>query len=451
MRRRAATLVTLLLAVATATPSVAQNSSGGLRGKISQLFIFGSAEDPLFLAGSADPTNPASVRAHGSHFVPAAVSENASLIGFLTDAISFNVANVPIGTTSGGVTFRFEAGAPVKTSTSAGPIFAERAQTLGKGRTLIGVNRSSFHFTTLRGVPLDDIKLFFTHQNVDFAGCDSTAGGDCTLMGIPNLENDIMQFDLDLSVDVQVSALYATYGVTDWLDLSIVLPFVSTKLHGESLAQIIPFGGPTAAHFFAGTTTSPGLSASREVDGSAFGLGDVAARAKVSIHQTQRSSVALLAQTRFATGTEQDLLGSGSFAARGLAIVSGTVGAFSPHLNLGYLYRSGKEQSDAVLATAGFDNLIAEHVTLAADVVSELQVGQSNLRIPPPVQYDFPFKRTVTPTSIPDQRDDIVTGSFGFKITTNNGFTIVTNALVPLNRGGLRSDVTFTGGLEFAF
>jgi hypothetical protein len=104
-----------------------------------------------------------------------------------------------------------------------------------------------------------------------------------------------------------------------------------------------------------------------------------------------------------------------------------------------------------VLATVGFDDLIAEHVTLAADLVSELQVGRSKLELPSPVHYDYPFKRIVTPTSIPEMADDIVNGSLGFKFSTSNGFTLVTNALVPLNRGGLRPNVTYTAGLEFAF
>ena len=447
MRHRAAALLIVCMAV----PTFARAQTQGLRAKISQLFIFGPGQDPLFLGGTADPNNPASIRAHGNHFVPAAVSENASLIGFITDAISNSVANVPIGSTSGGVTFRFEAGVPVKTSTSAGPIFAERAQTLGRGRSIVGVGRSAFHFSTLRGVPLDNIELFFTHQNVDFEGCDEQQGGDCSLMGFPNLENDIMQFRLRLDLDVQVTSLYATYGLFDWLDFGVVIPLISTKLHGESQAQLIPFGGPTAAHFFAGSTSNPSLAATRVVDGSSFGLGDVAARMKISIRQTPRSSFALLGDARFATGSGDDLLGSGKFAARGMAIVSGAVGPVSPHANIGYAYRAGGEQNDAVIATAGFDQLLAEHVTLAADIVSELQVGRSNLTIPPPVEFDVPFRRTVVPTSIPEQRDDIVSGSFGFKFTTTTGFTLVTNALVPLNRGGLRSDVIYTAGLEFNF
>lgn len=186
-----------------------------LRGKISQLFIFGSGEDPLFLAGTADPNNPASIRVHGDHFVPAAVSENGSLIAFITGAVATSIGNLPIGATSGGTTFRFEGGVPVKTSTSAGPIFAERAQTLGKGRTVIGISRNSFHFASLRGVPLNDVELIFTHENVtnqNTPGCDSIAGGDCSKMGIPSLENDLMQFRLNLDVNVSVTNLYATYG-----------------------------------------------------------------------------------------------------------------------------------------------------------------------------------------------------------------------------------------------
>ena len=128
-------------------------SDVSLRAKISQLFIFGSGDQPLHLGGTADPSNPASIQAHGDHFVPSAVAENGSLIGFITSAISASVGDVPIATTSGGVTFRFEGGIPVKSSLSSGPIFAEQAQTLGRGRAAIGINRTAFasaHFAACR-------------------------------------------------------------------------------------------------------------------------------------------------------------------------------------------------------------------------------------------------------------------------------------------------------------
>jgi len=270
-------------------------------------------------------------------------------------------------------------------------------------------------------------------------------------MGVPNLENDVMQFKLNLDINVHVTSVYATFGLTDNLDVGVVVPLVSTSLVGQSEAQIIPFGGPTATHFFAGTPSNPVLSATRSVDGSATGLGDVAVRTKLSVHQSQHSAIALLGEARFATGDADQLLGAGAFSSRGLAIVSARFGDFSAHGNTGFIYRAGGRQNNAVAGTFGFDDLIAEHVTIAADVVSELQVGASKLQLPAPVQYDYPFKRTIDPTSIPDIADDIVNGSFGFKFTAPGGFTILTNVLVPLNRGGLRANSTLTAGLEFAF
>jgi len=444
LRSLSRSLAALLL---VAPPLAAQ----GLRDQIAELFIFGAGSDPLFLAGSADPNNPISIQAHGTHFVPSSVAQNGSIIGFLVEAIGSNVANTPIGSTSGGVTFRFEGGIPVKTSTSAGPIFAERATTLGRGRVLAGASHSAFRFTSLRGVPLSNVQLAFTHQNVDFAGCDSVYHDSCKKMGVPALENDVIDVNLALDISVRVTSLYVTYGVTDRLDVSAVVPVVSTSLSGDSFAQVVPFGGPTAAHFFAGTPSNPVLSATRNVHGSATGLGDVALRAKLHVGDSPRASLALLAESRFATGSADDLLGSGTFAARALAVLTGRAGDISPHANVGYLFRSGGRQNDAVLATAGFDERVTDQVTLAADVVSELQVGTSKLALPPPVTYDAPFRRTVTPTSIPNERDDIVNGSFGFKVMPRRDITLVINALLPINRGGLRADRTFTAGAEVTF
>ena len=48
-------------------------------------------------------------------------------------------------------------------------------------------------------------------------------------------------------------------------------------------------------------------------------------------------------------------------------------------------------------------------------------------------------------------RDDIVNGSFGFKIAPARATTIVLNTLFPLNRGGLRPNLVYTAGIEYTF
>ncbi len=436
-----------LIAFATPSPATAQH----LRDKISDLFIFGPGEEPLFLAGSGDPNNPASLQAHGLHFSPSSNAENGALIAFITDALGSSIGRIPIGSTSGGETFRFEGGVPVKTSTSAGPIFAERAQTLGRGRVLAGISRTGFRFATLRGVDMHNINLTFTHQNVDFPGCDTQFGADCSLYGVPVLENDAMDFRLSMDLDVRVTSMYITYGITDRFDFGLVVPIVQANFTGESDAQIEPFGGTTAAHYFAGTPDNPVLTAHRQSLGSAAGLGDVALRLKLNMRQTPDAAFAVLLDGRFPTGSKEDLLGAGRFAGRALIIINSRMGDFSPHLNAGYLHHAGNEQNDAVLGTVGFDHRLSDVFTLAADLVTELQVGDSKLPLPGIVTYEAPFRRTLNPTNIPEIRDDVVSGSFGFKMTPARNTTIVLNTLFPLNRGGLRPNLVYTAGIEYTF
>ena len=442
MRR---TLWSLLSLALVATPLPAQ----GLRDKISQLFIFTSGKDPLFLGGTAGSDSATAL--HADHFVPSANADNGSLIAFISTAISQNAGNLPVSATSGGSTFRFEAGVPVATSGSPGAIFGERAPTLGRGRVFVGANINRLHFETLRGVNMHDIEMTFTHENVTGRACDSIVGSSCTPYGVPTHENDVIDLRLALDLDMTVTSFFVTFGLLDRVDIGVVLPIVSTSLSGTSNAQIVPFGGTTAQHFFGGTPANPELSTSRFVAGSATGVGDLATRVKVNLMRSERTSFSVLADVRFPTGSADDLLGSGHLAARGLGILSARFGAFSPHANIGYLFRSGSSQNSAVLTTVGFDHVMAPWAAIAVDLVSELQVGESKLRLPGPVTYDLPFRRTIDVTNLPNERDDLINGSFGFKFTTHAGITLVANTLFPLNRGGLRPNVLWTAGLEYNF
>ena len=427
------------------TPLPAQ----GLREKISQLFIFSAGKDPLFLGGTAGSDSATAL--HADHFVPSANADNGSLIAFISSAISQNAGNLPVSATSGGSTFRFEAGVPVPTSGSPGAVFGERAPTLGRGRVFVGANINRLHFQTLRGVNMHDIEMTFTHENVTGATCDSIVGSSCTPYGVPTHENDVIDLRLALDLDMTVTSFFVTFGLADRVDIGVALPIVSTTLRGTSDAQIVPFGGTTAQHFFGGTAANPELSTSRFVEGSATGVGDIATRVKVNLTRTERTSFAVLADVRFPTGSAEDLLGSGHIAARGLGILSARFGAFSPHANVGYLFRGGSAQNSSVLATVGLDHVMVPWAAIAVDVVSELQVGESKLRLPGTVTYDLPFRRTVEPTNIPTERDDVINGSFGFKFVTHSGIILVANTLWPLNRGGLRPNVLWTAGMEYNF
>src|SRR5204863_3736090 len=120
-----------------------------------------------------------------------------------------------------------------------------------------------------------------------------------------------------------------------------------------------------------GDLNNPVFTAFAATTGSATGLGDVAARLKVNVAQTKHVGVAMLLDARFPTGDADNLLGAGAFAGRGVGIVSATWGNTTPHLNLGYAFRDGDLQNNSVLATLGFDQLLAPFATLAFDVLSD--------------------------------------------------------------------------------
>ena len=404
----------------------------GLRDRIRELFSFGQCGRPLCLDNSVNATN-----GHGNHFVPDIIANNGAILAFLTDAIAASAANLPLSATTSGVTFRFVGGLPVRTSSSLGPIFGERAQTLGKGRFVVGANMSALNFTSLRGVPLNQIVLNFTHDDVDPPG-----------LGQPLRENDILQVRLDLSVNLLVSTFFTTFGLTDKIDVGIAVPIVHTGLTGRSTGQFFPFGIPTS-HFFAGDSANPVLSASAATFGFTTGLGDIALRTKWSLRDDERIAVAVMADARLPTGSDEDLTGAGHASLRGLFLSSARLGNFAPHLNMGYALRGGR--NDALLITGGFDQPLSDWATVAVDLLTEWQVGESSLRLPNDVTIGFPVTRHITPTNIPDIRDHRVNGSFGMKFRTPGGPIISANALMPLRRGGLESRFIWTLGVDGNF
>jgi hypothetical protein len=422
----------ILLCLATASPVLAQQR--GVRGRIAELLSFGSCGEPLCLDNSVNATN-----GHGRHFIPDIIDRNGAIVDFLADAIAANASNLPLSATGSGVTFRFVGGLPVRTSTSLGPVFGERAQTLGRGRLVVGANITGTNFSSLRGVPLDGLILNFSHDDVDPPG-----------LGQPLRENDVLQVRLNLNVNMLVTTFFTTVGLTDAVDIGLAIPIVHTGLTGRSFGVFLPFGIPTS-HFFAGDSANPVLSARASTFGFATGVGDVAVRMKANLRSTERFAAALMGDARLPTGKEDDLTGSGHVGFRGLFLASSRLGNVSPHVNLGYDLRTGEGRNDAILATLGFDHPMSDWATVAVDAISEWQVGNSGLQLPEAVRFLFPVERTMVPTNIPNMKDHRVHGSFGMKFRVMGGPILVANALVPLRRGGLESRFVWTLGLDGNF
>jgi hypothetical protein len=428
--RRHLLLAGLALAL-LAGPARAQH----LRDRVLDLFSFGNCGHALCLDGSVSAAN-----GHGDHFLPDVISNNSAILGFLTTAIGSSASSIPLSASSSGQTFKFVNGLPVRTSSSAGPIFGERAQTLGRSRLLIGAGLTNISFKTIRGTPLDQLVFNLAHEDRPPVG----------VLGDPLLENDIIEVRMNLQMSLSVATFFLTYGLSDRVDVGLAVPLVRTSLEGRSVAQIFPFGSEVV-HFFSGTPENPELRATAVTYGSATGLGDLAVRLKANLVSGERFGLAVMGDARLPTGDESNLLGSGHTVLRTNAIASAQFGSFAPHVNLGYQLRTGAGRSDDFLATVGFDQPMAPWATLAVDVLSEWELGTPDLVLPGPIQFQAPFPRTVIPTNIADRKDHRVIGSFGFKFQTKGGPLLIASGLVPLRAGGLQPYAAWNLGAEFNF
>jgi hypothetical protein len=433
MRFRTACPPIVVALLALSAQAAESQTEAGLRTQLANdLFTFGSCGQPLCL----DLTN-----IHGDHFIPALAEGNDAVIAFLTDAIGDATAAVPLSATSSGATFSVVGGVPVRTSVSAGPIFGERTQTLGRGRFFIGVSMTGIEFTSLNGIPLRDLALNFKHED----------GDPADVLGDPEFENDYMALDLGVSLNMLVGTVALTAGLTDFIDVGVAVPLVRTQVSGRTEAQILPFGS-TAIHRFGGDATNPVLRATASTEGSATGIGDIAGRVKFNLGQGSRMGAALLAEIRLPTGDEEDLLGAGSTQFRALGLYSAQFGTFSPHLNVGYLARGdSRTQNDAVLIGVTVDNLLSDWATLAAGFESELQVGDNKFALPSEIDFDQPFSRTIPATNVPNKSGDLLRASLGAKFTVRGGTVLVVNALMPLRDVGLQPDFIWTVGLDLPF
>lgn len=313
----------------------------------------------------------------------------------------------------------------------------------------MGFSYSSFGFDRIRGAPMDDLQLTFVHENTDFPNCDVIFGGDCESSGVPLFEHDVIDLGMDLRIQAAIYAFNATFGVLDWLDIGVAVPVVRLEIQGRSTASVSPANVDDIQHFFGGTPADPVLTATTSAEGSTTGLGDIAARAKIRVLDSDQLDVALLGEVRVPTGRSEDFLGTGEASYRGLFIGSATLEDFSPHMNFGYARRGGDLESDAFQFAVGFDQRLSDWATFVIDLLGDFKL-EDPLGFPEPFTFDPPVVRTVERANIPDIRDDVLDGSVGFKLKMQGGVVIWGNALIALNDGGMRSGATATFGFQYS-
>lgn len=367
----------------------------------------------------ADPPAGSPFPSHSPHFTIA----STDAINRLNDQISAEIGVFPFNSSVGSFTFKFDPALAtfVRTTETLGPIFAERATTLGRGRFSFNASFSYFKYDQFEGDNLNDIQVAAQHQPDVLPPNDERT----------SFELDTVRIDVDLDIRVWLLPLAATYGITDRLDVGIIVPIVRVAMDVNTHAAVVvspdnPF--PTA-HTFVGGPESPDDSAS----GDATGLGDIVLRAKYHLIKSEAIDLAGSLLVKLATGDEDNFLGTGDTTVRPFLILSRTFANFlvpsinfSPHLNIGYEFNLDNSSRNTVEYVIGFDAGSRKFV-FAWELIGSHETNGDGIGT------------------------DILTTSVGVKWNPFKQFLLFANALVALNDEGLRADVIPSFGAEYSF
>ena len=444
--RRAALVLASLFAVAPAA-----SGQTGLRDLLTNFLQQGITLAPAPLVGGVS---------HIAHFNSLDSPQFIAIRQF-SDTLAIQLSTLPLPSSAGGFSYRYDPAAGfTRVTESFGPVYAERYETLGKGRANLGLSYNHFTFDRLNDMSLTngDVKLVFTHAPVPIY-----------------VAGDVITANLSLHLTTDVTAFVFSYGISDRFDVGLALPIERVSLSAQTDATIRrlatgPTDNPPTIHRFPGETSTAIFRQS----GTATGVGDVLLRGKFQVAGGQQGGLAVEGNVRLPTGEERDLLGAGVTQFTGSIVASVRFGGFSPHVNAGYTTatqpkddRSEADKAallprraipDQISYTGGFDWAVHPRITFAVDVLGRtFRKGQfvsvqdqtffatTNENPPRNVSAVFPRLTSVTKDSTS------WTGSVGVKVNPFGTLLVTANTLFSLNREGLQDKFTPLIALEYSF
>lgn len=391
----------------------------------------------------------------------------------LSSQVQSQINRVPLGASVAAFTFGFDTATNtfVRTTEGLGPLLAERAQTTGKQKLNVAYSYSFAKFKIFEGHDLDNLKVSYagTEALQPTAGTgmefDSGTGGTLSisvpLSASPSFGgNNLIQFTnagsgsietaelsgtasgdigaldlatftsgsltvpdpttrLDLDLTVQSFVLFGTYGITDTIDVGVVIPLLDVAEEGR-MKIIDGFADPDV------TPSSPFVARSQD---SSFGLGDVIFRGKWQFLTAEQAYVdqAVRADVSVPTGEEDDFRGTGNVALGCLYVASKDFGIWSPHLNAGFNFPIGDSHESTFVWDVGLDTWVLPRLTLVADFLGAQKLN-------------------------PDGNGDLILSlAGGVKWNIWQRLVIGASVIGRLNDEGLRADVIPSGTIEYTF
>ncbi len=414
----------------------------------------------------------------------------------LESSIARQSALLPLASPSSGLTFSWDPSARVFVSStdSFGPIFGERAETIGRHKLSIGFSYQYFNFDRLDGISLrhlpvtlpqaDDSTTFAdgklicsARSNTEIKGTDGNVR--VSSFGVCGYIRDLIETTNQIDLKVHQANVFVTYGLTNKIDLSLAIPVENVRMAVSSHGKI--FYNDDSSHHYAFDPTRedcinvhPCWESTFTSSDTASGIGDLTLRAKGTAWKGERAALGWGVDLRLPTGDEQNFLGVGAVGLRPFAVWS-YAARVSPHALIGYqangssiiggdLNTGHKDRvPGAITYSGGADVWLTKRITAVFDLVGQqvprAEVASSaqimDLGKCEPIACD-PTVKPGSPNphetlNISTKSYNVTDGSAGVKIRPATNLLIIGNALFKLNDGGLRASTVPMVGISYTF
>jgi len=418
---------------------------------------------------------------------PLVGSFNGNNLAPLNSAIARQSVFLPLSSPSSGITYAFDRSLNTysPTTDSFGPIYGERAETIGKGKLYLGVSFQYLSYDTMDGNKLKHLPQVFTQPDtpLDQSNSDSRI---CSLNGDSTTDcafiRDVVTVDTRTDLKIQQATFFATYGVTSRVDVSVAIPIENVKLTATSAATIVNNSNsqihafdnrPDCGSVDLGTNC---LNQTFTNNGSASGIGDITLRVKAAAWKGERAALAIGADVRVPTGDSLNLLGAGAAGFKPFVAWSYRA-RVAPHFGVGFetngsstiagdITTGSKEKlPGSLIYSGGADAWLTKRLTVAFDLVGQT-IFQSHRLVPTQFQElgacTVIYPNCVDPGTVapPKQDPNIIqtignvnalSASVGLKVKIVSNLLFTGNAVFRLNDSGLRSKVIPMGQLSYTF
>lgn len=368
-----------------------------------------------------------------------------TLVTQIEQQIGTQLSSLPLGSSSGGFTYRYDStlGTFTRSSETFGPAFAERAQTLGRGRINLGMSYQRSRYSHLDGRALE-------------------TGGIAIVLPPGTLTNpafgNVIEAQLQLRLESMTSVFFATAGVTDRFDLGVAVPYQRVEMDLTTKATIKDFSTSTVSpvsRLFPNGTKTQNFTAS----GTASGVGDIVLRGKYKLSRAALREFAIAVDARLPTGDADNMLGTGGTQMQVLLVTSYSSGRVDPHFNVGYTF-SDTHASDQINYVAGTEVAASPRVTVIADVIGRmfrdtLRLHDTAVSVVQPANpaLGLPAITSAAFATVEPQVGTLtsILGTVGVKFNPARNILISAHVLATVTDGGLRRRLTPVIGFDYSF